>query len=152
MAVSKTSRRRQNLNYSLKIEKKASKLGTGSEVSQWLGTACSKARKVSLNPRKWKKASEVGLRGMLCSLAPWRPAGLNTGHFNCLRVRSWDQCLFLSLLGFFPLHFVSDTLTKNHERICTCTQRDIKDEKKMRDEERRRERIIGGGETQGFSA
>jgi len=40
-----------------------------------------------------------------------------------------------------------DTLTKNHESICTCTQRDIKDEKKMRDEERRRERITGSGGT-----
>ena len=52
MAVSKTSYRRQNLNYSLKIETKASKLGTGGEASWWLGTACSKAGKVSSNPRK----------------------------------------------------------------------------------------------------
>lgn len=83
---------------------------------------------------------------MLCSPVPWRPAGLNVAS-DCLRVGIWDPCLFLSLPVLFPLHFVSDTFNKNHERICTCTQRDIKGEKKMIDEERRREIIPGNGGT-----
>lgn len=58
---------------------------------------------------------------MLRSPVPWRPAGLNAA-FDCLRVGIWDPCLFLSLPVLFPLHFVSDTFNKNHERICPCTQ------------------------------
>lgn len=113
------------------------------------GTACSKARKGLSNPRKWKKAREVGLRECLL---PWALGACKIKHWpvQLPEVRSWDQCLFLYPLVLLPVHFVSDTLTKNHESIRICTRKDIKNEKKIRDE-RWKERIIGSRGTYGFS-
>lgn len=111
LAVRKASRRRQNLNWSPKIEKEAAKLGTSGEVSCWkeqhaqrLGEHCwilgSEAKTV------WWDTGE-GMRHWAVAWLPftlepkgWKP-GRSQGRellprqLNCLRVGCQSRLLFL---------------------------------------------------------